>query len=835
MPTFKNQDLVLKVKTDFNPKLIRLTKYAAFLDALCEGREFQIEAIETVCRFLAGGQYESTQSLAEDNYAASPLLAERYGSLANLIGSLPFSDKLACSVDQATATGKSFVIYGVARILLAEGVVDRVLVLCPSLTIESGLTVKFKSLSGDARLLSLIPYGARFRVPEITDANRTTGPGDICIENIAAVYAHVNSSVRDSFLGHGDSTLVLNDEAHHIYSPIAQGDSAIKKWKAFLENPDFGFRRIVGFSGTCYRGDDYFSDVVTRYSLRQAMDEGRVKQVLYVSKDESLNQTERFQKYYQLHQQNGRRYPTKKPLSILVTAKIAGAEQLADEFTRFLARTEKTSAKGAAAKVLVVTSKAEHKANIVKLGSVDSPESLVEWIFSVSMLTEGWDVQNVFQVIPHEKRAFQSKLLIAQVLGRGLRVPPGIESPIVSVFNHSSWSSEIRNLVDEVLEQERRLHSYPVEQGEHAKYHFDIHQLLYETKTRTEELPKKGDAEVNLFSKGWIQLQTQPPELEKTTTFTSAQTNRDTTMKTRVRYPARTVDEVVLTLRDRLKGVDEDEGTIYSKKYPPRKLKEVVRASLKKLGDDRELVSDENLQRLLQAMGNVRREVAKTARIDRKPTKFEVVSTHALGTRSAGLGSFQKEATAFYDNESLGLGADIDRTALKEIADPDSEYPRKASRRIENKFDFRSPVNLVLATHGPEREFIRRLFEPDIAEKVGGWVKAPDSGFYEITYSWRKGDHTKTGKFNPDLFIKLAGGKDVLVVELKEDSDDSDENRAKLRFASEHFERINFAQKETVYHMQFVSPSSYDAFFHAIREGAAISFVSSLQATLVHA
>jgi hypothetical protein len=36
------------------------------------------------------------------------------------------------------------------------------------------------------------------------------------------------------------------------------------------------------------------------------------------------------------------------------------------------------------------------------------------------MLSEGWDVKNVFQIVPHEERAFNSKLLIAQVLGRGL-------------------------------------------------------------------------------------------------------------------------------------------------------------------------------------------------------------------------------------------------------------------------------------------------------------------------------------------------------------------------------------------------------------------------------
>jgi len=48
-------------------------------------------------------------------------------------------EKLACSIDMATATGKSYMIYGLAMILLAEGIVDRVLVLCPSTTIEAGL------------------------------------------------------------------------------------------------------------------------------------------------------------------------------------------------------------------------------------------------------------------------------------------------------------------------------------------------------------------------------------------------------------------------------------------------------------------------------------------------------------------------------------------------------------------------------------------------------------------------------------------------------------------------------------------------------------------------
>ena len=42
---------------------------------------------------------------------------------------------------------------------------------------------------------------------------------------------------------------------------------------------------------------------------------------------------------------------------------------------------------------------------------VDDKDNLIEWITSVSMLSEGWDVKNVFQIVPHEERAFNSKLL----------------------------------------------------------------------------------------------------------------------------------------------------------------------------------------------------------------------------------------------------------------------------------------------------------------------------------------------------------------------------------------------------------------------------------------
>ncbi len=833
MSTFRNEDLVLTVRSDYDPRRIRLERYEAFLDALCGDREYQKDAVRSVCRFLAGGEYGSTAELAEENYAQNVVLGDRYGSLEGLRAALPFPEKLACSVDLATATGKSWVMYGVAHILLAEGIVDRVLVLCPSLTIESGLRVKFKRFAGDATLRDLTPEDAAYRTPEIVDATVTTQPGNICIENIHATYENVRSSVRDSFgEGRGESTLVLNDEAHHVFTPPT-GDRAIRRWKEFLDDEEFGFARVAGFSGTCYVGNDYFADVVSRYSLREALEDGRVKDIRYVAKDESLNQDERFQKYLKRHRDNQKAHRDRKPLSILVTARVAGASALAEEFVQFLAKETKITLEEAEKKVLVVTSSAKHRANVARLPYVDRADDPVEWIFSVAMLTEGWDAHNVFQIIPHEQRAFNSKLLIAQVLGRGLRVPLGLSRPVVFVFNHSKWSSAVADLVDEVLDRERRLYSYPATTGERAKHHFVLHNLSYKVRRTEQELPlKNGDGQVQLFTRGYVSFESQPEELERHTVFEGAVDGREYVQRTVVHYPSYTVDEVIQRLRGRLKSIDAEGKSSYAREYPAKKLREIITASLEKIGETRGVVSEQNLQQLFRAMGNIQRKVAKTMRIELEPKQLEEISTTDLPRRSVALSSLRKEATVFHDSESRALSEEADVRALDEILAEDSPYPRSADRSIDNSYLFKSPVNTVLTTHSPEREFTRRLLEPEVAERISAWIKSPDVGFYGIGYSWRTGDHTKQGSFNPDYFISLADSKDVLVVELKEDGDGDDENRAKLRFASEHFERVNEAQDDAVYHMKFLSPQSYDAFFQALRQGTAPGSESALQVLL---
>ncbi|MGH3632588.1 MAG: DEAD/DEAH box helicase [Mycobacterium sp.] len=828
----ETSDLILNVAQDFDPQQIRLDLYDAFLDALCQDREYQKEAIHTVCRLLAGGQYESTSQLARRNCNQRSQLISAYGSIDAMIDLLPFPDKLSCSVDLATGTGKSYVMYGVARILLAEGVVDRVLVLCPSLTIEAGLTDKFTRLSADATLLDLMPDDAHCPVPEIVNAESTTVQGQICIENIDATYSHVRSSVRDSFAGKGANTLVLNDESHHVLTPPT-GERAIRRWKEFLNSPEYGFTRVVGFSGTCYVGDRYFSDVVYRYSLRSAIEQSVVKSVQYVERDESATELERFQKYLQLHEENRMRYRPLKPLSIVVAGRVDAADALARDFVRFLAERSGADPDDVARTVLVVTSDRAHKNNVARLRYVDRQDDPVEWVFSVSMLTEGWDVKNVFQIIPHERRAFNSKLLIAQVLGRGLRIPPGVMKPIVSVFNHSSWAKEIRGLVDEVLELDRRLHSHVVHEGSRSNYHIDLHQMFYKTEAVEQDLPlKNGNGEVQLFTRGYINYQTQPPSLQRQTVFADLVTGGERLLRTTVEQAAYSVEQVVERVRRRLKSVDMEAGTGYAKKYSAAALREIIEASLKRIGESRGLVSEANLQHTLRALGNTQRKMARTLRVRLSPDQIESVSTRTMRARSFALTNFRKEATVFYDSESFSASGDVDAEVLKSLAEEDSVYPHRAAMEVRNRYWWKTPVNVVLTFHNPERQFVRRLFDPEISALIHAWVKCPDVGFYEIAYSWRKADHSKQGKFNPDFFVELEREGRVLVIELKDDDDETPENRAKLKYSVEHFDLINEALGCERYVVKFISPEDYDGFFQAIRDEQGHDFVSHLQASL---
>jgi len=831
--TIKSSDLVLRVSENIDPEKFDISKYEAFLDTLCGPREFQKEAIRTVLRYLLGGRYRSIRDLAEENYDNNPNLRELYSTFADFERHLQLPDKLSCTIDLATGTGKSYVLYGIARIMFAEGAVDRVLVLVPSTTIEKGLTEKFKILSGDADLLRLISEDAKTRNPRIINATQTIRGGDICIENIHAVYEHGKSSVEDSLIGRGERTLVLCDEVHHAYNPPGR-DWAIKKWKEFLLDPRYGFQYIVGDTGTAYIGNDYFTDVVHRYSLRKSIEERTIKTIKYVAEDSPGGETEKFQKIYDNHIENKMRYRKIKPLTIIVTKDISMCKKLTEKWIGFISEKENIQKTEAEKKVLMVTSSPEHKENVLKLDRVDEKDNLVEWITSVSMLTEGWDVKNVFQILPHEERAFNSKLLIAQVLGRGLRIPLEYKGnqPIVTVFNHDNWARNIKHLVEEVMEIEKRLYAYSV--VKEKDYNFGIYQIKYEKNPVETEVPQEEPYE--LLKKGYITFSTQIEGVEKETVYERVITGIREEKATYITYRMYPIDLVSTEVLNKLKVFDTEEGTDYSKRFPKEKIKEIIKNSLSKIGWNKDTVSEENYRKTLQAFGVIKRRKAKTLRFELKAMDLEKLDASQLKRASIGIGAFRRGASVFLDEDSLRLSDEEDIAVLEELKD-DETLPRLAIKEVKNKFMFKTPLNVVFAHSTPERKFIEKLISN--AELIDAWIKSRDTGFYSIDYSWRKGEHPKQGRFNPDFFLKIDNR--IIVVEIKDDEmiekikeggDIAKETKAKYKYTIDHFNKLNELQEVQTYYFTFLTPKDFDNFFGILKMGSFTGFKSQLDTEL---
>lgn len=849
---YKTKELVLKVNKAYDPTKLNLDEWESFINVLCGDREYQKEAIKNAIIYLASGRYTKIEDLIEENYRTNPKLKERYSTLEEYKNHLQLPGKLSANIDLATGTGKSYVIYGIAQIMLGIGLIDKVLVIAPSLTIESSLKEKFEALSGNSRLKETLPHSSMYKNPRIVDANGTVKNGDICIENIHAVYERTNSSIEDSFKGIGNRVLVLNDESHHIYNKVS-GNSAeaksIKKWKSFLMSSEYNFKYILGFTGTAYIENEYFNDVIYRYSLREAIEDKIVKNIEYVQNDDSQGQNEKFQKIFNNHLENKIKYQRIKPITILVAKNIRSAKKLREDLIDFLQEKEnsiRNLAEGKQViekeretfeeKVLIVTSAEEHKKNISKLRTVDSMENPVEWIVSVSMLTEGWDVKNVFQIVPWEDRAFNSKLLIAQVLGRGLRIPEEykIPQPRVIVFNHDAWSRNIKGLVDEILEIETKLYSEVLKEGERAKYNFKVYNLDYSKKeVEIEHQRNEESYNYSRIEKEGIRLESQVETIDKETIYESILDGGTREKKYNIEYVTYTIDEIVDKIYEEFTK-REWEGKIlqlgedrYTKNNLPQRerIKEIIKNSMEKVGIEGDRLTDKNAKRIFQAFSTLLRKKGKTVTVELTEKECIERKTLEMQSESINVGNLRRGYSVFYTNNYENeINNPKELEIFKKLIE-DETLPRGALKE-QNEYLFKTPLNIVFTYEEPERKFVEQLCKKENVQHIDTWIKSRNTGFYSIEYSWRKGQHQKpNAKFNPDFFIKINRDdyEYIIVVEIKADGDNSEENKGKYKYAKEHFIRLNKKLKEKgikqKYFFHFLSPSSYVEFFEYLKDG----------------
>ena len=182
-----------------------------------------------------------------------------------------------------------------------------------------------------------------------------------------------------------------------------------------------------------------FKNVVMDYPLALAIEDGFVKEPAVVTQqnfnpaDHSAEQLERIKlmdgvrvhEETKVHlltyaQQTGQKLV--KPFMLVIARDTTHASQLmtlmqsADFFNGYYA-----------GKVIQVdsgtTSGVEGDAVIEKLLGVESYEEPTEIVIHVNMLKEGWDVTNLYTIVP--LRAANARTLIEQSIGRGLRLPYG--------------------------------------------------------------------------------------------------------------------------------------------------------------------------------------------------------------------------------------------------------------------------------------------------------------------------------------------------------------------------------------------------------------------------
>jgi len=214
------------------------------------------------------------------------------------------------------------------------------------------------------------------------------------------------------------------------------------------------------------------------------------------------------------------------------------------------------------------------------------------------------------------------------------------------------------------------------------------------------------------------------------------------------------------------------------------------------------------------------------------PKALVEVSTRNRNRNSVGYAAIKRgDATIFYDDLTLELSDEETLNFIKDLENDESR-PVSAMEKIENIYNFKTPLNLIISDHKPERLFIRRLIAQENAKVIDSWVKSTDQDFYPIEYSWKKGEHPKRGRFNPDFFIKI--GDNILVVEIKGDEEirePSDENKAKYKAAKRHFEILNEQQSKLKYYFNFLTPEDYDYYFDHLKKGN-FDFNSKLDAEL---
>jgi type III restriction enzyme len=357
----------------------------------------------------------------------------------------------------ATGVGKTRLMGAfIAYLKLAHGI-NNFFVLAPNLTIYNKLiadftanTAKyvFKGISEFAISPPVMTTGETYE-RQIASGGQLF-PTTINIFNIAKISSEVRGgrsprirSFREEigesyfdFLAGLPDLVLLMDESHR-YRATA-GMRAINELK-----PVLGLELTATPFVESARGPVPFSNVIFDYPLARAMEDGFVKEPAVVTrrnfnpagKSPDAIQMMKLEDGVRLHEsvkvdletyarENGERIV--KPFVLIIARDTTHAAELMN-----LIQSDAFFEARYADKVIQVDSSVKEEETVEKLLTVEQNENPVEIVIHVNMLKEGWDVTNLYTIIP--LRAANARTLIEQSIGRGLRLPYGKRTGVTAV------------------------------------------------------------------------------------------------------------------------------------------------------------------------------------------------------------------------------------------------------------------------------------------------------------------------------------------------------------------------------------------------------------------
>jgi type III restriction enzyme len=240
-------------------------------------------------------------------------------------------------------------------------------------------------------------------------------------------------------------------------------------------------------------------------------------------------------------------------------------------------------------------------------------------------------------------------------------------------------------------------------------------------------------------------------------------------------------------------------------------------------------------QKFLRSLNTLWRKEAEYVRYTPIINRCFTLSTRQRQADSVSAAELRHTKTVFCTDQTRTSLIDEQIEFFDEVSEPGSGYKYVP---IENRHDFKTPLNLAIADSDNERRFIYGLRQLENVGCYNAWMKSTATRFYEIAYAWKKGEHPKRGKFSPDFFILI--GDLMLVIEIKGDEElrePSEENRKKNEYAVAHFKRVNEHLEEEGnplrYKFHFLTPRNFNTFFQELREGRVVNFRSDLDVKLL--